>query len=202
MASYAWLIPVLPAVSAAIIIFFGKRLTYKGVEIGMPAAGIAFILAVAVAVEVFSGNVEVANAAYGQGGAEGLASTGAAGGFTLVMFGGTHGVDLGMQVDGLTAMMFLLVTSVSFMVHWYSIGYMRGDARFTWYYALLSLFTFSMLLLVIADNLLLLLVGWELVGVCSFLLIGFWWEEKKNSDAALKAFLTTKIADAGLVGSG
>src|SRR5699024_7222253 len=186
ISSYAWLIPALPALSAVIIIFFGRRLTYKGVEIGMTAVGVAVLLAVAVAVEVFSGNVDVANAAYSQNGAEGLSSTVTTAGFQLAAFGGEFGFDLGMQVDGLTAMMFLLVTSVSLMVHWYSIGYMQGDSRYTWYFALLSLFTFSMLLLVIADNLLLLLVGWELVGICSFLLIGFWWEEKKNSDAAVK----------------
>ena len=108
-------------------------------------------------------------------------------------------IPIGQRVDGLTIMMFLLVTFVSLMVHVYSLGYMHGDPRFTWYYALLSMFTGSMLLLVIADNLLQLLVGWELVGVCSFLLIGFWWEEKKNSDAAIKAFLTTKLGDVGLI---
>jgi NADH-quinone oxidoreductase subunit L len=100
---------------------------------------------------------------------------------TLAPLGEDFGFDAGIGVDGLTAMMFLLVTFVSLMVHIYSTGYMHGEERFTWYYALLSLFTASMLLLVIADNLMLLLVGWELVGVCSFLLIGFWWEEKKNS---------------------
>ena len=198
ISSYSWLIPALPAVSALIIIFFGRRLTFKGVEIGLAAVGIALILSIAVAIEIFSGNVEAAQQAYASG-PEGLSSTVTTGGFQLAAFGGEFGFDLGMQVDGLTAMMFLLVTAVSLMVHWYSIGYMHGDPRFTWYFALLSLFTFSMLLLVIADNMLLVLVGWELVGVCSFLLIGFWWEEKRNSDAAVKAFLTTKIADAGLV---
>src|SRR5437667_3100095 len=76
---------------------------------------------------------------------------------------------------------------------------MRGDRRYTWFYAALSLFTASMLLLVVADNTLQLLVGWELVGVCSFMLIGHWWEEKPNSDAALKAFLTTRTGDIGLL---
>ena len=77
----------------------------------------------------------------------------------------------------------------------YSIGYMKGDRRFTCYYALLSLFTGAMLDLVIANNLFQLLVGWEGVGICSYLLIGHWWEEKENSNAAIKAFITTKTGD-------
>ena len=76
---------------------------------------------------------------------------------------------------------------------------MRGDRRYTHFYAALSLFTASMLLLVVADNTLQMLVGWELVGLCSFMLIGHWWEEKPNSDAALKAFLTTRTGDIGLL---
>ena len=121
------------------------------------------------------------------------------GGGPLAQFDDDVAFDAGIRVDGLTVMMFLLVTFVSLMVHIYSVGYMHGDSRFTYFYVLLSLFTASMLLLVIANNILLMLVGWELVGVCSFLLIGFWWEEKANSDAAIKAFLTTKFGDVGLM---
>ena len=84
-------------------------------------------------------------------------------------------------------------------MHIYSIEYMRDDRRFTYFFAALSLFTASMLLLVVADNTLQLLVGWELVGLCSFMLIGHWWEEKPNSDAAIKAFLTTRTGDIGLL---
>ena len=95
--------------------------------------------------------------------------------------------------------MMFVVTLVSLLVHVYSLEYMRGDRRFTHFYAALSLFTASMLLLVVADNTLQMLVGWELVGLCSFMLIGHWWEEKPNSDAALKAFLTTRTGDIGLL---
>ena len=84
-------------------------------------------------------------------------------------------------------------------MHIYSTEYMRGDRRYTHFFATLSLFTASMLLLVVADNTLQLLVGWELVGLCSFMLIGHWWEEKPNSDAAVKAFLTTRTGDIGLL---
>jgi NADH-quinone oxidoreductase subunit L len=95
-------------------------------------------------------------------------------------------------------MMMFVVTLISLLVHVYSTEYMHGDRRFTYFFAALSLFSASMLLLVVADNTLQLLVGWELVGLCSFMLIGHWWEEKPNSDAALKAFLTTRTGDVGL----
>jgi len=91
----------------------------------------------------------------------------------------------------LTVMMVVVVSLISLLVHIYSTAYMRGDRRYTWYFAALSLFTASMLTLVVAENLLQLLVGWELVGVCSFMLIGHWWEEPANARAAIKAFLTT-----------
>ena len=113
--------------------------------------------------------------------------------------GGGSQLEIGMRVDGLTAMMFLLVTFVSLMVQIYSTGYMHGDPRYTYFFSLLSIFTASMLLLVISSNMMMVLVGWELVGVCSFLLIGFWWEEHENSSAAIKAFLTTKLGDVGLI---
>src|SRR4051795_7609162 len=108
-------------------------------------------------------------------------------------------VHAGTRVDGLTVMMLFVVTFVSLMVHVYSLGYMHGDRRFTYFYAALSLFTASMLTLVVAPNTLQLLVGWELVGVCSFMLIGHWWEEEVNSAAAIKAFITTRIGDVGLM---
>jgi NADH-quinone oxidoreductase subunit L len=105
----------------------------------------------------------------------------------------------GILIDGLAVMMLVVVTAISLLVHVYSTNYMHGDRRYTYFYAALSLFTASMLLLVISNNLLQLLVGWELVGLCSFMLIGHWWEEGVNSDAALKAFFTTRVGDAGLM---
>src|SRR5438445_2040645 len=108
---------------------------------------------------------------------------------------GRFHVDIGETVDGLAAVMFVVVTLVSLCVLCYSTAYMHGDIRYTWYFAALSLFTGYMLNLVIANNLFQLLVGWELVGICSYLLIGHWWEEKENSNAAIKAFITTKTGD-------
>ncbi len=200
---WAWLIPALPAVSVLIITFTGRALPRRGAEVGLVAMAAALVLSLVVAWEVFSHNAGITQA-IGPAGEAQAAPGGAEAfllerGLTLTPLGGDLTVELGMRVDGLTAMMFLLVSAVSLMVHVYSVGYLRDDPRFTYFFALLSLFSFSMLLLVIASDLLVLLVGWELVGICSFLLIGFWWEDKHNQDASIKAFLTTKLGDVGLI---
>jgi NADH-quinone oxidoreductase subunit L len=108
-------------------------------------------------------------------------------------------LEFGVLVDSLTAMMLVVVTTVSFMVQVYSLGYMHGDPRFSRYFAYLSLFTFSMLGLVVANNFFMIFIFWELVGLTSYLLIGFWFEKKSASDAGKKAFITTKIGDLGFL---
>jgi NADH-quinone oxidoreductase subunit L len=112
---------------------------------------------------------------------------------------GERSFEAGTLLDGLSAMMLFTVSLISMLVHWYSVEYLRGDRRFTHYYAFLSLFSASMLFYVLGSNTLQMLVGWELVGLCSFALIGHWWEEKGNSDAAVKAFLTNRVGDTGLI---
>ena len=111
------------------------------------------------------------------------------------------GIDfaVGTLVDGQTVLLLVVVTSISLLVHIYSSEYVKGDRRFVHYYAFLSLFTASMLFFVMAQNLVQMIVGWELVGVCSFVLIGHWWEERPNTDAAVKAFLTNRVGDIGLL---
>ena len=111
------------------------------------------------------------------------------------------GIDfaVGTLVDGQTVLLLIVVTSISLLVHIYSAEYVKGDRRFVHYYAFLSLFTASMLFFVMAQNLVQMIVGWELVGVCSFVLIGHWWEERPNTDAAVKAFLTNRVGDIGLL---
>src|SRR5690606_13262252 len=106
-------------------------------------------------------------------------------------------LNLGFQVDQLTAVMLVIVTLVSLLVQIYSTSYMHGDVRYKRYYSVLSLFSFSMLGLVLADNLLFLFIFWELVGLCSYLLIGHYFEEQPNVRAANKAFLTTRVGDVG-----
>src|SRR5262245_48455436 len=106
---------------------------------------------------------------------------------------------VGTQLDGLSMMMLFVVTVVSLLVHIYSTEYLRDDRRFTHYYAFLSLFSASMLFYVLSSSFLQMLVGWELVGVCSFVLIGHWWEEYPNARAALTAFFTNRVGDVGLI---
>ncbi len=178
----AWVIPLLPAISFLLILFFGRRLPKKGAEIGILAVGASAVLSLIAALQ-WIGLHQPRHAVDRH--------------VTWWNIGDVE-VGAGIHVDGLTVMMLVVVTFISFMVHVYSTGYMQGDRRYTFFFAALSLFTASMLNLVVADNLLQLLVGWELVGLCSFMLIGHWWEEQANSDAAIKAFITTRIGDVGL----
>ncbi len=108
-------------------------------------------------------------------------------------------INIGTLVDGQSVMLLVVVTFISLLVHIYSTDYVHGDRRYTHYFAFLSLFTASMLFYVLSSSTLQMIVGWELVGVCSFGLIGHWWEERPNSDAALKAFLTNRVGDIGLL---
>ena len=112
---------------------------------------------------------------------------------------GSNSISIGTLVDGQSVLLLVVVTLIALLVHVFSTDYVGGDRRYTHYFAFLSLFTGSMLFFVLAENTLQMIVGWELVGVCSFALIGHWWEEKPNSDAALKAFLTNRVGDVGLL---
>jgi proton-translocating NADH-quinone oxidoreductase chain L len=112
-------------------------------------------------------------------------------------------VPLGIAIDNLSVVMFLMVTFIATLIHIYSMGYMHDDPRYPRFFTYLSLFCFSMLGLVASSNVFMIFVFWELVGVCSYLLIGFWYEEKVNSDAANKAFVVNRVGDVGmLVGLG
>ncbi|MDZ4277799.1 MAG: NADH-quinone oxidoreductase subunit L, partial [Dehalococcoidia bacterium] len=108
-------------------------------------------------------------------------------------------VNVGLRVDGLTAIMLIVVTSVSLLVQVYSQGYMAGDGGYSRYFAYMSLFTASMLGLILVDSILVLFVFWELVGLSSFLLIGFWFQRPAAARAAMKAFLVTRLADLGFL---
>ena len=112
---------------------------------------------------------------------------------------GDFHLRMGIYVDPITITMFGVVTTVALMVNIFSIGYMKGEPRYYWFFALLQMFVASMLMLVMADNLILVYMSWELVGVCSFLLIGFYWEKRSATEAAKKAFITTRVGDVGLL---
>src|SRR3974390_3133931 len=108
-------------------------------------------------------------------------------------------VDFGLKLDALSLMMLLVVTGVGGAIHIYSVGYMHGDSGFSRFFAELSLFTFSMLGIVLANNFIQLFISWELVGVSSYLLIGFWFEKPSAGDAAKKAFITNRLGDFGFL---
>jgi NADH-quinone oxidoreductase subunit L len=108
-------------------------------------------------------------------------------------------VNISTRIDPLTVVMLLVVTCVGALIHLYSVGYMKGDAREPRFFAYLNLFAASMLVLVLADNFLTMFLGWELVGMCSYLLIGFWFEDRANAAAAKKAFITNRVGDAGFL---
>ncbi len=177
----AWILPVLNLGAFFACIFFGKRLTPGRAQIWTLAAAIpSWVIAVV---------------AFGQNalGHEAVAQS-----HTWLNFG-TGDVRIGVNIDGFATMMMVVVTTISLMVQIYSIGYMKGEVRYTQFFATLSLFTASMLTLVEADSLLLGLFGWEGMGLCSYVLIGHYFEEKENGNAAIKAFLTTRVGDVGLM---
>jgi NADH:ubiquinone oxidoreductase subunit 5 (subunit L)/multisubunit Na+/H+ antiporter MnhA subunit len=108
-------------------------------------------------------------------------------------------IPIGVHIDNLAVIMFLMVTFIATLIHIYSMGYMHDDRRYPLFFTYLSLFCFSMLGLIASANIFMIFVFWELVGVCSYFLIGFWYEEKKNSDAANKAFITNRVGDVGML---
>src|SRR5262249_30071121 len=112
---------------------------------------------------------------------------------------GSLDIHIGLSIDRLTAVMLLLVTTVSGLVHVYTIGYMHGEPGYARFFSYIALFTFSMLMLVLADNLLQLFVFWEAVGLCSYLLIGHWYERPSACGAATKAFIVNRVGDFGFL---
>jgi len=184
MLEYAFLIPFLPLFAFTIIVFFShnKEKFSSGLAISM--MGIAFLMAIGVLADCIAHSGEHA-----------LAFERA---FDIVNFQGFR-LELGVFIDPLAAVMLIVVTTVSLMVHIYSLGYMHGDPRFSRFFAYLALFSFAMLGLVLANNFFLIFVFWELVGLTSYLLIGFWYEKKSASDAGKKAFITTKVGDLGFL---
>jgi NADH-quinone oxidoreductase subunit L len=226
---HAYVIPLIPAASFFLILFFGKRMPKKGAEIGIAALGLAFAMALATNVQwrdhvddaehAQESHAEEGDHAEEPAGDEAEHAEAAVGGEGEHAEEGGHteftvepiheswtwwsngGVEfsVGMLLDGPAVLMLFVVTLISLLVHVYSTDYVGGDRRYTHYFAFLSLFTASMLGLIMSENTLQLLTCWELVGLCSFALIGHWWEEKPNSDAALKAFITNRVGDIGLI---
>jgi NADH-quinone oxidoreductase subunit L len=180
-----WLVPALPAAGALVLLAWGKR-------IGEPAAGwvatALMVLSFAVSVAAFGALLTLD--AHERGHEVELWTWMQAGGFS---------VDLGFLVDPLSVVMALFVTGVGALIHLYSIGYMHGDERFSRFFAYLNLFAASMLVLVLGSSFLVTFLGWEGVGLCSYLLISFWFERDTAAVAGKKAFITNRVGDFGFM---
>jgi NADH-quinone oxidoreductase subunit L len=181
------LIPLLPILGFAFTALFGRRLMLRF------GRGVAEIVPVGLIIAVWViAMIIVVPALQHQFGEEGLHVK-----LWTWIPAGSLSVDLGFRVDELTACLLIVVTTIGMLVHVYSIGYMAHD-KATWrFFAYLNLFMFSMLLLVVADNWLLVFAGWELVGLSSYSLIGFWYERRSAALAAKKAFIVNRVGDVG-----
>ena len=185
MLDAAWLICAFPLAGFAVLVVAGRRL-------GEPRAG---WLATAAMVGSFASSVAVFASLMGRDPVERR--------FVVTLFewvpAGDFSVDAGLLVDPLSVTMALFVTGVGALIHLYAIGYMHGDRDFSKFFVYLNLFAFSMLVLVLGDNLALTFLGWEGVGVCSYLLISFWFTEEANAAAGKKAFITNRVGDWGFM---
>ena len=192
---HIWLIPMFPLVTAAVMLFYGRRLSNQIVSwLCSGSVFISFIYSVGAFFQIVA-----------RPSGERI--------FTKILFewipAGTYHLldgriakfvaDWGFQIDPLSCVMVLVVTGVGFLIHVYSTGYMAHEGGYYRFFGYLNLFMFSMLMLVLANNLLLLFVGWEGVGTCSYLLIGFYFHKKSASDAGKKAFIVNRIGDAGFL---
>lgn len=174
-----WLVPALPALGFLTLAFFGRRMTQREVSfVGVGSVGGSALVSL-------------------------LLALGFDAPFTQKLWTwihvGSFQIDFAFILDPLSLVMILIVTCIGFLIHLYATGYMKHDASYARFFAYMNLFVAAMLVLVLADNLLLLFLGWEGVGLCSFLLIGFWYQEEKNILAATKAFLVTRIGDVFLL---
>jgi NADH-quinone oxidoreductase subunit L len=173
------LIPFLPLAAFVINIIFGRKyIKNKAHWIAILGVAASWVIAVGTLLEVVHGEVYNADL------------------YTWITSGGFR-ASVGFLVDPLTAVMLIVVTTVSTLVHVYSVGYMHGEEGYYRFFSFLSLFTFSMLMLVMANNLLQLFFGWEAVGLCSYFLIGFYYKKKSAADAGKKAFIVNRFGDFG-----
>src|SRR6202050_4671467 len=192
---HIWLIPMFPLATAAVMLFYGRRLSNNIVSwLCSGSVFVSFIFSLGAFFQI-------------------VAKPSAARVATKVLFEWIPAVpyhmldgrlakfvaDWGFQIDPLSCVMILVVTGVGFLIHIYSTGYMAHEGGYYRFFGYLNLFMFSMLMLVLANNLLLLFVGWEGVGTCSYLLIGFWFKKKAASDAGKKAFIVNRVGDAGFL---
>jgi NADH-quinone oxidoreductase subunit L len=186
MTDYFFLVTLLPLIGFFINLFFGKKINSEKVSgwISSILVFIPFLFGVYALLDLISLEPESRKIFLNY--------------FSWIVAGNLS-VNYSFLIDPLSVAMVLVVTGVGFIIHVYSIGYMHGDKAYARYFAYLNLFIFAMLNLVLADNFLLVFLGWEGVGICSYLLIGFWFEKKFTGDAAKKAFVVNRIGDFGFM---
>ncbi len=176
------LVPILPLLGFAIIALTGRKLP-QGVasSVACGSVFVSFCFSLFLFIKLLNGAAP----------------------FQVILFDwisvGNFNASIGFLIDPLSSLMLLIITGVGFLIHVYSIGYMHDDAGFNRFFSYLNLFIFFMLLLVMGNNYLLMFVGWEGVGLCSYLLIGFWFKNQAYNDAANKAFIMNRIGDLGLI---
>jgi NADH-quinone oxidoreductase subunit L len=182
MIELIWLAPALPLAGAVLLLLAGKPLRRVAGVLASALVGAAFVVSLLALVDLLGLGAEDRTV-------------------TVRLFDwisvGSFVAPMELRVDPLSMVMALTVTGVSFLIHVYSVGYMAEDSRFSRYFAYLNLFVFSMLALVLANNFVVLYLGWELVGLCSYLLIAFWFERKAAADGGKKAFIVNRIGDFG-----
>ncbi|MGZ7065325.1 MAG: NADH-quinone oxidoreductase subunit L [Candidatus Aminicenantales bacterium] len=185
MAESFWLIPLIPALSALGLTLFGTKISRKWISMqACLAVLLSFVLSLAALIHLLRMPP----------GSPPLAKT-----LLPWISSGSFSAPLAVLFDPLAAVMCLIVTGVGLLIHVYSVGYMAGDRSYARYFAYLNLFTFFMLVLVLASNIVLMFVGWEGVGLCSYLLIGFWFERPAAVKAGMKAFVVNRVGDAGFI---
>ena len=182
MIELIWLAPVLPLAGAVILLLAGGPLRRVAGWLASMLVGTAFVVSLLALLDLLALGAEERTAAVRL--------------FDWISVG-TFEAPMELRVDPLSMVMALTVTGVSFLIHVYSVGYMQDDPRYSRYFAYLNLFVFSMLTLVLANNFIVLYLGWELVGLCSYLLIAFWFERKAAADGGKKAFIVNRIGDFG-----
>jgi NADH-quinone oxidoreductase subunit L len=180
----AWIVLLLPLAAAVIITLFTQRHGKLSAQLSIGAILGGFIISVVLLAQALTSGASVMDASS----------------FNWLSIPDQKlNFDIGLHVDSLSLLMLLVVTGVGSAIHIYSYGYMHGDPGFSRFFACLSLFTFSMLGIVLADNFVMMFIFWELVGVSSYLLIGFWYERPSAGDAAKKAFITNRLGDFGFL---
>ena len=185
MLDVLWLIPALPLAGFLLILLFGRRLgDPKAGWLATLMCGGAFVVGVGAYLDLLSKSADERTHV------EKL--------YSWVPVGSLH-VDLSLLADPLSIAMVLFVTGVGTLIHLYAIGYMHGDPKFSKFFLYLNLFAFSMLMLVLGENMLVTFLGWEGVGTCSYLLISFWHTRESAATAGKKAFITNRVGDWGFM---